>query len=408
MPHIRFLLGLLCLALPVPAYAFADWQGENRYGDARLLLRGFAIADRNPDTPLYAKRNEQGLGGIARLIMERHEGDNLAWQFNAYQTTLPAFMTGYASATAGVERSGLGEWNLGSKQPGARYTHLAIDNLNLRYSHGSVDIIAGRQPINLATTFYFTPNDLFAPFAAQTFYRTYKPGVDALRTEVRLGQLSQLSMIVAAGYRPDATRAGGWSIHPDSKRTAWAARFSTVQSHIEWGLLAARVQRANLYGGSLQGNLFDWVGMRMEGHITHDQMGARRIEFVGGIKHRFESSLGLRAEYYYHGAGATDVANYAFSTTGSTSTASYPGRRYIAAGGSYEFTPLLTGDAVAITNLDDRSWLASVNAIYSLADEAELVLNGNIPFGKKPQLIKLNSEFGSYPASLLLEVRAYF
>jgi len=406
MRRFLFWPWLLCLALPLPAHAFADWQGDARYGDARLLLRGFAIADRNPDTPLYLKRNEQGAGGIARLIVEGHEGENLSWQLNAYQTSLPAFMTGYATATAGVERSGIAEWRFGNNTPNSRYNHLAIDQFNLRWSQGRVDLIAGRQPINLATTFYFTPNDLFAPFAAQTFYRTYKPGVDALRTEVRLGELSQLSLIVAAGYTPDTTRASGWSVSPDGKRTAWAARYSTVQQDIEWGLLAARVQRANLFGGSLQGNLFEWLGMRMEGHITHDTASKRRIEFSGGIEHRFESSLDLRAEYYYHGAGATDVAAYRLA--GTSATASYPGRRYIAAGGSYQFTPLLTGDAVAITNLGDRSWLASVNAIYSLADEAELVLNGNIPFGRKPQLIRLNSEFGSYPASVLLELRAYF
>ena len=158
----------------------------------------------------------------------------------------------------------------------------------------------------------------------------------------------------------------------------------------------------------MQGELFDRLGVRMEGHVRRDVRGHRRIEFASGIEHRFESSLDLRAEYYYHGAGAADVAAYTVAAASPSSSGGYAGRRYMALGGGYEFTPLLTGDAVAIHNIDDRSWLLSMNATYSLADEAELVLNGAIPAGKRPQGSALKSEFGSYPASLLLEVRAYF
>ena len=104
-----------------------------------------------------------------------------------------------------VERSSALEWSLSE----SNYIHTAIDRLNIHWIKDRVDIIAGRQPINLATTFYFTPNDFFAPFAAQTFYRVYKPGVDALRTEVRLGELSQLSLICALGYSPEKGSANG-------------------------------------------------------------------------------------------------------------------------------------------------------------------------------------------------------
>jgi len=403
MSRWRHLLLPALLLLPLPAHAFATWQG----GGARMLLRGFALADRNPASPLYPKRNEQGLGGLARLITEGHEGAHLAWQFNAYQTSLPAFMTGYTTATAGVERSGIAEWQFGRSGRDSRYNHLAIDRFNLRWTEGNVDVIAGRQAINLATTFYFVPNDLFAPFAAQTFYRTFKPGVDALRTEVRLGALSQLSLIATAGYSRDATRAGGWRNAPDAKRTGMVARYSTVIRGIEWAWLAGRVRRSNLVGGSIQGELFDWLGLRMEGHVRRDTGGHRRIEFAGGIEHRFASSLDLRAEYYYHGAGAPNVAGY--TTVGPSSTGgSYAGRRYLALGGGYEFTPLLKGDAVAIRNIDDGSWLLSMNTVYSLADEAELVLNGVLPVGRRPRGTVLKSEFGSYPAMLLAEVRAYF
>jgi hypothetical protein len=43
--------------------------------------------------------------------------------------------------------------------------------------------------------YYFTPNDFFASYAAQTFYRSYKPGVDAARLDWQWSELSQISLM---------------------------------------------------------------------------------------------------------------------------------------------------------------------------------------------------------------------
>ena len=86
----------------------------------------------------------------------------------------------------------------------------------------------------------------------------------------------------------------------------------------------------------------------------------------------------------------------------------YLARRYSALGGSYDITPLLIGEAVMISNLDDRSHLLSLNATYSLSDESEMVVNANIPFGSEPESGALKSEFGAYPKSINVEFRLYF
>jgi len=75
---------------------------------------------------------------------------------------------------------------------------------------------------------------------------------------------------------------------------------------------------------------------------------------------------------------------------------------------SYEFTPLLLAEGVLITNHTDHSQLLSINAIYSLADETELVFNLGLPFGDKPEGAEIKSEFGLYPYSGSIEVRTYF
>jgi len=165
----------------------------------------------------YEERSDAGVAGIARLIMQSKAGQHVSFDVNAYQTYIPSSLV---SSQAGlgtpldVERSAALEWSFSDD----KYARLAIDWLNARYSYNRLDLIVGRQPINLATTFYFTPNDFFAPFAAQVFYRVYKAGVDAIRAEVRLGDLSQLSLITVLGYKSDPASDTGWSDEPHSDR----------------------------------------------------------------------------------------------------------------------------------------------------------------------------------------------
>jgi hypothetical protein len=274
----------------------------------------------------------------------------------------------------------------------------------------TVDIILGRQPVNLATTFYFSPNDFFAPFAAQTFYRVYKPGVDALRLEVRLGDLSQLSLISVLGYRPDQASDTGWGSRPDSSRTSYVGRISTNLNNFEWALVAGDLAEADILGGSFQGELFKWLGVRAEGHVAWPDSSGQdpHGELAMGIEHRWENSLDMRLEYFYHGSGFAAAAGYASGASLNSGQGSYLGRHYSALGIGYEFTPVLTGQMALIGNLTDNSLLSSINAVYSLSNESEISVTIAAPSGRKPDGLNIRSEFGLYPCSLNIEWRWYF
>jgi len=192
---------LLC---PLRAVGFYAWSGDNSYGDARALLRGFASAYRYPDEgAIYPDTSVQGIGGVARLMSVGGIGAPFGFEFNAYQSYIPSdLLLGSVASGAALdtERSAALDWSYSDDD----YAHLAIDRLNARWSAQRLDVRVGRQPVNLATTFYFTPNDFFAPFAAQAFFRVYKPGVDAARADYRLDNLSTVSLISVLGYEPDA------------------------------------------------------------------------------------------------------------------------------------------------------------------------------------------------------------
>ena len=402
-------LTIFIILLSLPAGAFYESQGEKSSIDVRGLIQVYGIAYQKPENKLlYRDKDNAGVAGIGRIIIKAQTGGSMSLEANAYQTYIPMDLTSGQSGGVtlpDVERSSAIEWSLSDD----RYIHTAVDRLNIRWSRDRLDLIAGRQPVNLATTFYFTPNDFFAPFAAQTFYRVYKPGVDAARAEVRLGNFSQLSLISVLGYKPDEKSDTGWGRSPEGGRTSYLGRISRNFHDFEWALIAGALSDADIIGGSLQGELFKWLGARAEGHMAYpDDSGQdKHAELAMGIEHHWENSLDVRLEYFYHGIGAGSSSEYA-SVASQGRAGLYLGRHYSALGIGYEFTPLLTGQMALIGNLTDNSLLASLNTVYSLSNESELSFGLAAPFGKKSEGLKIRSEFGMFPYTFNIEWRWYF
>jgi len=389
-----------------PADAFISWSDDNSSLEIRGLLRGSALLLNNPDAPLfYNSRSVSGLAGSGRLMVDAGVNEAVSLEMHVVQSYIPLTLQHGGSnlvTLQGVERSDMLDWSYDN-----RAAHLLIDRLNLQYRSNRVAIKAGRQPVNLAVTFYFSPNDFFAPFAAQTFFRSYKTGVDALRADIQLTELSQLSLISVLGYRSDAIGDNGWSSQVDAARNSYLTRLSGLFGDFELALLAGSVKKDRIVGGDLQGELLEWLGVRAEGHVNFpDQAGfKRRLEFALGLEHRWENSLSLRAEQFYHGAGAASSATYA---TALAAQPSYLARNYSAMGASYEFTPLLSGDLTVVHNWMDHSLLAAVYLLCSLSDESEFAVSAAVARGARPVALRINSEFGLYPNSVSAEIRSYF
>lgn len=407
---ISFILIITLSIFSSAVLGFYEKEGEDSYLELRGMVRLYGSAYRNPNNDiLYGERTSSGLAGLARIIMEAQLGEDLYCELNTYQTYIPSHMV---SKQAGlgtaldVERSSAVEWSLSNSE----YVHTAVDRLNFRWSRGRLDLTIGRQPINLATTFFFSPNDFFAPFAAQAFYRIYKPGVDAIRAEIRLGNFSQLSLINVMGYDPDPSSVTGWSDSPADERASYLARISSVFKNFEFALNGGTIRDDNVFGGSLQGEIFYHMGIRAEGNISYpdNDTDDSHLEFSIGIDRHYASSLDLRMEYFYHGTGSDNPSEYATTLLNTRGLSSYLGRNYLAFGMGYEFTPLFRGDMSLITNMEDHSGLFSLYGVYSLSNETDLSFNLGIPFGKTPEGLLIESEFGLYPYSINIELRHYF
>jgi len=400
-------LALFALLISHTAYAFYTHSTDNTHLEADGFLTIGQTALGNSDTPAALTPEDNTF---------TNAGFRLMTQASIGATGLEATLArGWASSDTGFtaasgfspERSASLGWNDASHR-------LAFDRLFLSGDTGRVQYKLGRQPVNLATTFFFSPTDFFAPFAAQSFFREYKPGVDAARADISFGGLSQLSMIAVAGYRPDADSDTGWENGIDGSRTSWLLRLTRGNDLLEWSLLGGKVRRDNVVGGGLQTELFDWLGLRAEALFANprdceDDYAAWTI----GLEHRWANSFDLRIEHFRNSEGADDKREYAalLSSTTALNRAvrlPYLASRYSAIAASYEFTPLITAQALAIYNHTDGSTLYTLYATWSLTDNAEMAFSAGSSTGSAEGFPVGFDEFGVYPDVVAVEVRVYF
>jgi hypothetical protein len=390
------LVPLILLVAVAPASAFYERVGDDASVDLRGLVRLSVWGSDNPDGSPHA--TDTGGSAVARLVGKADVGPVTA-EVNAYALHSRSSATAVAPSVD-VERSSAAAWS--GRNDGTTFEQVALDRASLRLAVDRFDLTVGRQPVNLATCYYFVPNDFFAPFGAATFYRVYKPGVDAARLEGRLGAFSQMTLVHVLGYEADAVDATGWSDTVDPGRASTVVRLSAlVADAVDVAFIGGEVRGERVMGGGAQGDLpFFGMGFRAEGHYRWSDVAADATEVAAQVNKRFDNSLDVKAEFFHHGAGADRVDRYAAS--------SFPARRYAALGIGYEFSPLFAGEGLVLANLVDDSLLWSIYGVYSLADEAEAAIGATFPAGTGSTLTDVGSEYGATPTTITAELRAYF
>jgi len=408
------LLLLSAAALLAPSQSFALYSLSK--SDYELNLIGFAgfgggVAKFPDDDVLYDEHSADSWYGDLRLIADGGVGDQWSAQVNILQnvrSTPIVQYTGYSFHQKDVERSGLFFWQQ-HDTPNSQAA-MVLDTGYCKYGTPDNELVVGRQPVSTSVTFFFTPNDFFAPFSPNAFFRVYKPGVDGIRFERRLALLSQLSVVGVLGYDDEPDSDSGWSSTPDWERTSLLARLTHSAGLFEWGVLSGVVRESLVTGFSLQGELFQWLGLRAEGNYAHSWDDGQDSGFMAaaGVEHRFPSSMHVRLEQMYNGYGYDSIDEALAARTFAGSGQGYLGRHYSALGIGYELTPLLFGEMQLLHNWSDESSLFSLYAVYSVSDESELAVTAAFPGGSDPDAGAVHSELGALPFQLLLEFRHYF
>jgi len=397
-----------------PSLCWSFYSHSNDTYDVNLdgsFAAGFGGA-KYPDFEFMNDNDiEKAWYGDLRFLADAAIGERFGVQMNVLQNvrSTPIFLfTPTEGLQKDVERSGLFYW----QQHDSNNTQAAMvfDSGYFKYGDRSNELLVGRQPISTTVTFFFSPNDFFAPFSPNTFYRVYKPGVDALRYERSLATLSQLSVIGVLGYEKELASDSGWSDAPEWDRSSILGRVTHTAGDFELGVLYGIVRESMVTGFSLQGELYQWLGIRAEGHYAdswgEDQESGSMVTV--SLEHRFPSSLTLRFEQMYNGYGSDSIADALTDRQHGVSGQGYLGRNYSAFDLNYQISPLLIGEILYLRNWSDDSYSLSFNAVYSTSDESELALTANIPGGDGPEGNQIRSELGSLPVQIAFEYRYYF
>ena len=408
-----FLLALFSSVLVYPSMSWAFYSYSDNGIDVSLggfLGAGGGFAQ-YPGDGFYLESTSGSWFGDFRLLADGGVGESLAAHINVLQNvrSSPVFIfTGSEPLQKDVDRSGIFYWQQHDTQN--TQAAMVLDTAYFEYGNRSNELSIGRQPISTTVTFFFTPNDFFAPFSPNTFFRVYKPGVDAIRFERRLKALSQLSVMGVLGYEPVPVADSGWSDAPDWERTSVLGRATHTTGEFEWGILAGTVRETVVAGFSLQGELFEWFGLRAEGNYADswvEELDSGLMATIS-LEHRFATSLTMRIEYMFNGYGADSITQALIDRRQGVSGQGYLGRHYTAFDLSYEFTPLLFGEVLYLQYWSDSSFSVSFNSVYSVSNESELALTAILPGGSEPEAGMINSELGSLPTQIFLEYRYYF
>ena len=172
----QLLSGLICLAallcLSGSGRAFYEAGSEGSTWELHgFMAFGAGFLDYPADNFLYTEEEELAWSASFRLLADADLAEALHLTANVLQSSYskqplsPAFASFFA---IDVERSSSLTWE--QHDSVNTRSELLVDALNLQYSTGRLDLAVGRQPVNLAATFYFAPNDFFAPFRAADIF----------------------------------------------------------------------------------------------------------------------------------------------------------------------------------------------------------------------------------------------
>lgn len=395
----KFFLPLLWFALAFPIKGYGFYEDNTLIGETEVkgFISASAARTDNPDNLFFYKHDRDRFENItARLLIDNYFTDELSLEFNG----LVSYSLNTFSIQTETSKYKTLEFQDLNQRDSYKSTFALIDRLNLNYSKSNYNFKLGRAPQNLTIQYFFRPNDFFQPFSENTFFRDFKEGVDSARFDYKITNLSELTLLAVAGY--------GAGNDFESSLTSLIAQLKTPVKEFEISIIAGRVYDKKILGGYLQGELFNSITMRLEGHGAKDKFTDEKTNRAGvALEKYFSNDLSITVEGFYNGEGLKrDEYNTALLTD--TLPSDYLGKKYLSVGGGKLLTPLVNLQGAVFFNLTDSSKMLSLYSTYSLSNESDISFSANFPYGHKSKNLEIKSEYGMAPYSLGLDFRIYF
>lgn len=259
------------------------------------------------------------------------------------------------------------------------FLHSMVDRAYIDWTSGKWQIRAGRQRVNWGINSVWNPNDVFNSFSYFDFDYEERPGSDALRVQYYMGMTSSAEIVYKLGENENETALAG------------LVRFS--QWNYDFQFIGGWVGSDMVIGGGWAGDI---RGGGFRGEITHfiprEEDSDSKEATVASISgdYTFPNSIYLTASVLYNSHGKSGKAGGLdpfFNDNLSAKFLSFA--KYSLFGQvSYPITPLFSGSFSGIINPSDGSFYFGPALTYSLQENLELMLTGQLFFGDE------GSEFG--------------
>ena len=262
-----------------------------------------------------------------------------------------------------------------------------LDRLHAGYTGDQAVVRVGRQAISWGNGLIYNPVDFFNPFDPAAVDKEYKSGDDMLYSQYLLDSGSDFEFV--AVWRRDDDGDTGQSVNTQT------LKYHAFIGQGELDVVAARHYDDNILAA---GGLTSLGGAILRGDaVVTDTDLDTYASAVINLSYSwvgFEKNMSGVVEYFFNGMGLRESDYRQLSQQhdllarlqrGELFTL---GRHYLAGGVSIEISPLLLFTPNLFFNLGDSSGLVQLVSQYDLAQDWQLLLAGNLPFGSQ------GTEFG--------------
>lgn len=273
------------------------------------------------------------------------------------------------------------------------FIHSMIDRAYFDYTSGNWQVRVGRQRINWGINMVWNPNDVFNSFSYFDFDYEERPGTDAVKVQYYTGVTSSAELVFKMGE--------------NKHKMALAGMYRFSKWDYDFQLISGWVGDDYIIGGGWSGDI---KGGGFRGEITHFMPRNNKVNSetatVASVSgdYTFKNSLYLHAGALFNSHGTTGKAggmDILFNPEMSAKQLSFA--KYALFGQtSFPFTPLLSGSFSGILNPSDHSFYLGPSFTYSLADNLELMVTGQLFFGDE------ETEFGDIGELAFARVRWSF
>ena len=416
----------LTLSMPVTSGAITELTNLLPTLSGNLRTTNIATQKYHQELLWDINNYAQGQSDLSlRIVADSQPAPDMHWEvqlvqkltFRKFET--PASLRGYSIDTSRKDEpyrliSTPWKWGLSNTIT----TSIDVDRANAKISAGRTDITVGRQAISFGKAYFWNPLDIFRPFSSIEFNRDYKSGVDAVRVDAEVGNLSGFTAIGMVGQIHDK-RNKDLSLW---YRSVSMGRFFTNLLNWDVALQIGKILDGYQFGSAFAGEVGTievrseaaWVFMHDNKTKTARSFPAANdhLDMVIGIGKNIEGGvLQLQLEYYYNGA-ASGPKTDRFSLI-AAGQLQHVNRHLLGTLTRYQLTPLLHGSLAFLWGVEDASWLFQPGLVYSATSTLDLVTGAAIMHGRRPEGTTLedfqfHSEFGTYPNYYYVETKFYF